>query len=81
VFLSTIYAMREALGKAYQKYTLDSFFDALIKEQDKFVQLGVIDTTCTSNKALVSQQKDKPKNPQKKHPHHNNKQNKGPKPT
>jgi hypothetical protein len=38
-------------------------------------------TTGTSNKALVSQQKDKPKNPKKQHPRHNNKQNKGPKPS
>jgi hypothetical protein len=73
--------MREALGKAYQKPPLESFCDALIREQDKLVQLGVMTTTCTSNKALVSQEKDKPKNSKKKHPRHNNKQNKGPKPT
>jgi hypothetical protein len=81
VFVSTFYAMREALGKAYQKPTLESFCDALIREKDKLVQLGVINTAGTSNKALVAQQKDKPKNPKKQHPRHNNKQNKGPKPT
>jgi hypothetical protein len=45
------------------------------------VQLGLINTAGTSNKALVVQQKDKSKNPKKQHPHHNNKQNKGPKPS
>jgi hypothetical protein len=73
--------MREALGKTYQKPTLESFCDALIREQDKLVQLGVINTAGTSNKALVAQQKEKPKNPKKRHPRHNNKQHKGPKPT
>jgi hypothetical protein len=52
--------MREALGKGYQKPTLDSFCVALIREEDKLIQLGVISTVSTSNKALVSQQKDKP---------------------
>jgi hypothetical protein len=54
VFVSTIYAMREALGKDYQKPTLESFCAALIREEDKLVQLGVISTAGTSNKALVS---------------------------
>jgi hypothetical protein len=43
------------------------------------VRLGLISTASTSNKALVAQQKDKSKNPKKKHPHHKNKQNNGPK--
>jgi hypothetical protein len=81
VFVSTFYAMREALGKAYEKPTLESFCAALIREEDKLVQLGVINTAGTSNKALVSQQKDKPKYPKKQHPRYNNKQHKGPKPT
>jgi hypothetical protein len=72
--------MRGALGKYYQKPTLESFCVALIREEDKLVQLGVISTAGTSNKALVSQQKDKPKYPKKKHPRYNNKQHKGPKP-
>jgi hypothetical protein len=80
VFLSTFYAMREALGKAYQKPTLESFCAALIREEDKLVQLGVISTASTSNKALVAQQKDKPKYPKKQHHHYNKKQHKGPKP-
>jgi hypothetical protein len=65
VFVSTFYAMREALGKSYQKPTLDSFCDALIREQDKLLQLGVINTAGTSKKSLVAQWKDKPKNPNK----------------
>jgi hypothetical protein len=81
VFVSTFYDMREALGKYYQKPTLDSFCDALIRENDKILQFGVINTIGTSNKALVAQQKDKPKNPKMQHPRHNNKQHKGPKPT
>jgi hypothetical protein len=70
--------MQEALGAAYQKPSLDNFCDALIREQDKLVQLEVISTEGTSNKALVFHQKDKPK---KQHPRHNNKQYKGLKPT
>ena len=81
MFVSTFYSMQEALGASYQKTSLERFCDALIREQDKLVQLGVISTVGTSNKALVVHQKDKPKNPKKKHPRHNNKQYKGPKPT
>jgi hypothetical protein len=54
VFVSTFYAMKEALGKAYVKHTLESFCASLIREEDNLVQLGVINTTSTSNKALVS---------------------------
>jgi hypothetical protein len=81
LFVSTFYATRESLGISYQKPTLESFGDALIRYKDNLVQLGVISTAGTSNKALVAQQKDKSKNPKKKHPHYNNKQNKGLKPT
>jgi hypothetical protein len=62
---SMFYAMKEALGTTYQKPTLESFCDALIRKQDKLVQLGVINTVGTSKKALVVHQKDKPKNPKK----------------
>jgi hypothetical protein len=37
VFVSTFYAMREALGTTYKKLTLDSSCAALIKEEDKLV--------------------------------------------
>ena len=70
VFVSTFYAMRENLGKAYKKPTLESFCVAFIREEDNLVQLGVINTVGTSNKALVAQHKDKLKNPKKKHPCH-----------
>jgi hypothetical protein len=52
----------------------------LIREEDKLVQFGVINTAGPSNKSLVAQQKDKPKYPQKQHPHYNNKHHKGLKP-
>jgi hypothetical protein len=65
VFVSTFYATIEALGTAYTNPSLESFFDALIIEQDKLVQLGAINTAGTSNKALLTQHKDKPKNSMK----------------
>jgi hypothetical protein len=80
VFIYIVYAMRKDLGKTYQKPTLQSFCDSLIREQDTLVQLGVINTACTSNKALVDQQKDKPKNPKKQHPRHNKKKKRVPNP-
>jgi hypothetical protein len=79
VFVSTFYAIQEDVGAAYQKPNLENFCDSLIREKDKLVQLGVINTAGTSNKALVVHQKDKPKNPKKQHPRHNKKQYKGPK--
>jgi hypothetical protein len=81
MFVSTFYAMREALGKSYDKPTLESFCASLIIEEDNLIQLGVINNASTSNKALVAQQKDKPKYPKKQHPHYNNQHYKGPKPT
>jgi hypothetical protein len=57
IFVSTFYATREALGGSYQAPTLESFCDSLIREQDKLLQLGVINTVGTSNKSLVAQQK------------------------
>jgi hypothetical protein len=80
VFVSTFYAMREALGKSYENPTLESFCASLIRDKDNLIQLGVISIAGTSNKALVSPQKDKPKYPKKKHPRYNKNQYKGPKP-
>jgi hypothetical protein len=54
VFVSTFYATREALGTTYKQPSLKSFCDALIWEQDNLVQIGLIRTTCTSNKTLVA---------------------------
>jgi hypothetical protein len=78
VFVSTFYAMREDLGEeAYEKPTLECFCASLIREEDNLVQFGVITTIGPSNKALVTQQKDKPKYPKKKHPRYKKKQDKG----
>jgi hypothetical protein len=56
VFVSTFYSMRETLGEeAYEKPTLESFCASLIREEDKLVQFGVINTVGPSNKALVTQ--------------------------
>jgi hypothetical protein len=79
VFVSTFYSMQEALGMTYQKPILEKFCDSFIREQYKLVQLRVIITAGTSNKALVFHRKYKPKNPKKQHPCHKNKQYKGPK--
>jgi hypothetical protein len=46
VFVSTFYAMQEALGTTYEKPSLEIFCDVLIREQDKLEQLGVINTPC-----------------------------------
>jgi hypothetical protein len=53
VFVSTFYAMQEALGTTYQRPSLENFCDALIREQDKLLQIGVINTAGASNKSLV----------------------------
>jgi hypothetical protein len=54
VFVSTFYATREVLGSVYQNISLESFCDALIRDQDKLVQQGLINTAGTSNKSLVA---------------------------
>jgi hypothetical protein len=81
VFVSTFYGARESLGISYKNPSLDSFCDALIREQYKLMQLGVVSIASTSNKSLAFHHKDKPKNPKKKHPHQKNKKNKAPKPS
>jgi hypothetical protein len=80
IFVSSFHSTKEAQGGSYTSPTLESFCDYLIREQDKILHLGVINTASTSNKDLVAQKKDKSKHPKKKHPH-NNKKNKGPKPS
>jgi hypothetical protein len=79
--VSTFYVFEEALGDAYKNTSLESFCDSLLQEIDNLVQIGVVSTSGTSNKTLLAHQKDKTKNPKKQHPHHNNKKNKGLKPT
>ena len=73
MLVSIFYAIQEDVGRTYQKPTLYNFFNAWIREQDKLVQLGVINTAGTSKKALLIYQKDKPKNPKKQYPRKNNK--------
>jgi hypothetical protein len=54
MFVSTFYAMREALGKVSDKPTLKTFCASLIRDEYKLIQLGVINNESTSNKALVA---------------------------
>jgi hypothetical protein len=55
VFVSTFYLSRESLVNSYMEPSLKSFCDYLIREQDNLLNLGVINTIGTSNKALVTQ--------------------------
>jgi len=51
VFVSTFYAMREALGEEdYEKPNLESFCASLIREEYNLVQFGVINTMGPSTK-------------------------------
>ena len=73
--------MKESLNVAsYQEPSLESFCDSLIREQDKLIYLGIINNVDTSGKALISQQKEKSKPPNKQN-FCNNKPNKGLKPS
>jgi hypothetical protein len=54
VFVSTFYATKEALGTVYKNPSLEYFFVSLMREQDKLVKMGVVNTAGTSNKALVA---------------------------
>ena len=48
--------MKESLtATSYQEPSLESFFDSLIREQDKLIHLGIINNANTSGKALLSQ--------------------------
>jgi hypothetical protein len=57
VFVSNFYATIEALMDSYQAPILDSFFDSMIREKDKFLHCVVINTTSTSKKSLVTRNK------------------------
>ena len=80
VFVSTFHSTREALisqGTPYKSPYFDAFCDFLIREQDKFLQLGLINTGNSSKKTLAAQQQPYPKN-SKQHPKKNGrKPNKG----
>ena len=48
--------MKEFLTAAsYQEPGLESFFDSLLREQDKLIHLGIINNVDTSGKALLFQ--------------------------
>ena len=56
IFVSTFYSMKESLtATSYQEPSLESFCDSLIREQDKFIHLGIINNADTFGKALLSQ--------------------------
>lgn len=85
VFLSTVHSTKEAFissGTKYKPPSFDAFCDSLIREQEKLLHLGLINTASTSTKALVAQQPHGPKNPKnhkKQHPKKNIQNNRGPK--
>jgi len=60
IFVYTFHSTREVLGATYTPPDLESFCDSLIREKDKILHLGVINTIGTSNKALMAQQKCNP---------------------
>ena len=47
--------MKESLTAAsYQEPSLESFYDSLIREQDKLIHIGIINNADTSGEALLS---------------------------
>ncbi len=83
MFVSTFHSTREALISSRSQYkapSFDAFCDYLIREQEKLLHLGLINTVGTSTKALVAQQPHSsrnPKNPKKQQPKKNFQNNKG----
>ena len=74
--------MKESLNKAsYQEPSVESFFDSLIRDQDKLIHIGMINNVDTYGTALLSQQKENSKPPKKQNFHNNKQNNKGPKPS
>jgi hypothetical protein len=80
IFIVALLVFVGSRGFLQTTLSLEFFCDSLIREQDKLLQPGVISAIGTSEKTLVAQQRDKSKQPKKKHPC-NNKQCKGPKPS
>ena len=48
IFVPTFHSTREALGASYTPPDLEAFCDSLIREQDKLLHIGVINTASTS---------------------------------
>lgn len=65
VSVSTFYTTREALGAAYNFFSLEYIYGSMTRDKDKILHIRVINIIDTSNKALVAQQKDKTKHPKK----------------
>ena len=64
IFVSAFYSMKESLTvSSYQEPSLESFCDSLIREQDKFIHLGIINNVDTSGKALCPNRKKSPSLP------------------
>jgi len=61
MFVTTFYSTREYIGDSYQKPSLESFCDPLIKEKEKLLHLGVINTAGVCNKDFLTPQKDRTK--------------------
>ena len=58
VFVSTFHSTREALlneETTYKTPSFDTFYDSLVREQEKLVHLSLIKIENNSNKALVAQ--------------------------
>jgi len=62
-------------GKDYTSPSFDAFCDSLIREQEKHLHLGLLNTENSSKKVVAAQQQLSSKNPKKQHPKKN-----GPKP-
>ena len=78
VFVSTFHSTREIFisqGQAYKSPSFDAFCDSLIREQEKLLHLGLLNTGNSYKKVLATQQQPNSKNPKKNGP----KPNKGPK--
>ena len=74
VFFSTFNSTREAFiseGTTYKPPSFDAFCDSLIREQEKILHLGLINTINSSKKALATQQQPYQKNHKKQHPKNN----------
>ena len=58
VFVSAFHSTREAIissGTTYKNPSFDAFCDSLIREQEKLLHLGLINTGNSSKKALAAQ--------------------------
>ena len=79
-FVSTFYCMKDSLDPTrYIEPTLESFCDSLIRQKDKIIHLGMINTVDTYERSSLAQKKENSKPPKKENPR-NNKLKRLPKP-